>query len=109
MNQRLSRPIDRILVLSFLIASFLYIIIVVNPVFWFHKMQPAFLTTTDFFRNYLNHPGGFSEWVSNLVMQTFQFTIVGSIVLFAFVLVLAFLTFNILKQFKKNAYVGFKL
>ena len=102
MNQKNYVTQNRVFTLLFLIASFLYIIVVINPVLWFHKIQPTFLVTSDFLLTYLKSPGGFSTWLANFFMQSFYYPVAGVVVLFVLAVVLARLIFVSLQWFHKS-------
>ena len=65
----------------FLISAFLYIVIIIQPVLIFHHVQPPFILSPVFFNQYFSYPGGPSELLANLIMQSFYFKITGSFVL----------------------------
>jgi hypothetical protein len=52
----------------------------INPVLYFHEMQPPFLANKNFFAEFLSYPGGIAEYVSNFLAQFFYFGLSGSIV-----------------------------
>jgi len=85
-----------------MIIAFLYIIIVVRPDLCFHRLQPPFLLSSDFLANYLKSPGGFSQWLASLFLQTFHSRIFGSLVLFT----LAFGVWVITVKLLKRVYPG---
>lgn len=70
----------------YMLFALLYIIIVVRPALCFHFLQPPFLLTFDFLAGYLEDSGGLSEWLGNLVRQSFHNRFLGPVVFFALAL-----------------------
>ena len=70
---------------------------------WFHKIQPPFLLTSDFFQSYSKVPGGLSEWFGNFVMQAFYYPIKGSILFYLVAIITSAMVFVLLQRFKANS------
>lgn len=96
MDQRSSKLWLVILPGSFLIIAFLYIALMVQPVLYFHHLQPPFILTSDFLEHYANYPGGLSEWVANFIMQSFYYKWLGPVVFYGVVLCLFWLAFKLM-------------
>ena len=62
-----------------LIAFFLYVWQKINPVLIFYRQEPAFLTGSEFFKNFLNYPGGIVEYLSAFLMQFYIFPWIGAL------------------------------
>ncbi|MBN2697493.1 MAG: hypothetical protein JXR52_01600 [Bacteroidales bacterium] len=82
MDRRLSGIIFGILPGIYLILAFLYIFFITRPEFYFHHVQPPFILSIDYLVPYLKVPGGLSEMIANLFMQSFCYRVPGTIVLF---------------------------
>lgn len=66
-----------------MLLAFLYLVIVIRPALWFHHVQPPFLLAPDFLATYLKSPGGLSQWLATLIMQSFYSPLLGPLVFFA--------------------------
>ncbi len=88
--------IDRIIPGAYLLLAFLYLATVVSPAFYSHHSQPSFLLATDYLAGYFEHPGGFSELLANLVMQSFYSWFLGPVVFMAVALAVAWLALELM-------------
>ncbi|HDS06586.1 MAG TPA: hypothetical protein ENO05_03070 [Bacteroides sp.] len=88
--------IDKIIPGAYLLLAFLYLAIVVRPAFYSHHSQPSFLLAMDYLAGYFEHPGGFSELLANLVMQSFYSWFLGPVVFMAVALAVAWLAFELM-------------
>jgi len=95
---KLFRILNKGLAGIYLLVGFLYLLLVVRPVFYFHHVQPPFLLSTDFLADYLNDPGGISQWLALLFMQTFHSPVLGPLVFFGLALAIWALTVKLLKR-----------
>ena len=86
----------------YLVMAFLYIIFIVNPVFCFHHVQPPFILSPDFFEPYIKYPGGLSELLANLFMQSFYYKFLGPVVLFGVAFSLMWLVFKLMNCIYKR-------
>ncbi len=86
MKQKVSRIVFGILPGVYLVAAFLYIIIVTKPVFYFHHVQAPFVFDAEYLRGFFAYPGGISELVANFFMQSFHYKIVGPVIFMGIVL-----------------------
>ena len=86
----------------YLVLAFLYLIVVVRPVFYFHHVQPPFLLTSDFLAGYLKDPGGISQWLALLFMQSFHSPLLGPLVFFGLALATWALTLKLLKRIQDH-------
>lgn len=96
MDQKLSRIAFGILPGVYLILAFLYLTIVVKPVFYFHHVQPPFLLSKDYLGHYFEYAGGLSELIADLCMQSFYYKFLGPIVFFAVAFSIMWLTFKLM-------------
>ena len=95
---KLSRILNKTLPGIYLLVGFLYLIFAVRPVFYFHHVQPPFLVTSDFLAGYLEDPGGISQWLALLFMQSFHSPLLGPLVFFGLALAIWSLTLKLLKR-----------
>ena len=86
----------------YMVLAFLYLIVVVRPVFYFHHVQPPFLLTSDFLAGYLKDPGGISQWLALLFMQSFHSPVLGPLVFFGLTLATWALTLRLLKHIQDH-------
>jgi len=85
-----------------LLFTYVYIVLVINPAFYLHHTQAAFLFSIDFYSAFLKYPGGLSELIGNFIMQFFYFRFFGPIVFFGIVILIGWLSLKILDRFKKK-------
>ena len=89
----------------YVILSFVYILLIIEPVLHFHYRQPPFLFAGHFFTRYTNHPGGISELIANFIIQSFYTNYFGGIVFILVALVLWILVntlLNVIYRSKMN-------
>jgi len=74
-----------------LVACFLYVYYYLHPSLIMEAQTPVFLMTADFLNEFLNIPGGLTDWLSALIMQCWFSDLMISLILtvsFGFVMVL---------------------
>jgi hypothetical protein len=101
MDKKSSRVIIGISV-AYLITAFLYIIFAIQPALYFHHVQPPFLFSSDFLGHYFEYPGGFSELIANLFMQSFYVKYLGPLVFFSIALAIMWLIYTIMNVIYKS-------
>ncbi len=87
-----------------MLIAFLYILIVVRPDFYFHHAQPPFLFAHDFLEGYLDYPGGLSQWLGMLFMQSFYSRFLGPVLLFGLALATWRLTLTLMNRVSGDRY-----
>jgi hypothetical protein len=102
MNKTLSKIIFWAIPAGYLIPAFLYIAIIIQPQLIFHHVQPPFIASFEFFRPFLKYPGVLAELPANLIMQSFYFKIIGSVVFFAIACFVGWLMFLLLESVFKS-------
>lgn len=107
MKEKLSKKINLLLFSLIFLFSFLYIILVIQPVFYFHNLQPAFLLSREFIAGFFNYPGGLSELLASLIMQSFYYKFLGPIVIFGIALAIFWLTHSLLHALYPGMYTFF--
>jgi hypothetical protein len=75
----MTKKIHRIGASLFFLAFFLYSLLVVNPVLIFHHQQLGFSFTNRFLQEFLQYPGGFTEYLSLFLFQFASIPIVGAL------------------------------
>ena len=96
MEERRSRILFTFIPAIFMMAAFLYITILIRPDFLFHHVQPPFILSGDFLAPYLRYPGGISEWLANLCMQSFYSRYLGPVVFFGIAFTIMWLVFKLM-------------
>lgn len=86
----------------YMLLVFSYLVIVVRPDFYFHHLQPSFLIAPDYLAHYLTYPGGFSELMASLFMQSFYIRLPGSIVFMCIALAIWWLTFELMNTIHRS-------
>ncbi len=81
-----------------MLGAFLYLLLMVRPDFYFHYVQPPFLLTSDFLAGYLNDPGGISQWLALLFMQSFHWQVLGPLIFFGLALTVWTLTLKLMNR-----------
>ncbi|RPI06977.1 MAG: hypothetical protein EHM64_00850 [Ignavibacteriae bacterium] len=66
-----------------LLSCFLYLLYVIHPLLMIEVQSPAFLDTADFLKDFLVIPGGLTDWMSALIMQSWFSDLIISLVLTA--------------------------
>ncbi len=102
MNLKLSSFLPSMMPVIYMIFSFFYILLIVEPVLHFHHLQPPFLFAGDFYGGYNKHPGGISELVANFLLQSYFNNILGSIVFLMTALIIWALVISLLNQIYKS-------
>jgi hypothetical protein len=74
------------------LCFFLYVWLRISTPLLNQRRDPIFLLDLDFFKGFLDHPGGFMEYIAALFSQLFYFPIVGALAATAVAWVLARLT-----------------
>jgi hypothetical protein len=69
----------KISILLFTLLSYILFNYYIEPVLYFHEMQPPFLANYNFFNEYFCYPGGLAEYISNFISQFFYFGWVGTL------------------------------
>src|SRR5665811_1547521 len=84
--------------------AFFYIHFAIQPRLIFHHQQPPFISSPDFWKPYLNHPGGISELISTFLMQSFYYKYMGTLVFFGIAASIKGLVSALLNAIHKNSY-----
>ncbi|MFO7670313.1 MAG: DUF6057 family protein [Bacteroidales bacterium] len=102
MDQKSLRILSNGITGLYLTLAFLYITFVVRPVLCFHHVQPPFLLTSDFLISHLKSPGGFSQWVALVLMQSFHSKVLGPLIFFGLALVIWVVTRRLLNGMNRS-------
>lgn len=86
----------------YLISAFLYIVFVIQPELIFHHVQPPFLLSLNFVKPYMNYPGEPAELTANLILQSFYFKLIGSLVFLAIAFSIGWLMYLIIDSIYKS-------
>ncbi|UCH13973.1 MAG: hypothetical protein JSV22_12820 [Bacteroidales bacterium] len=89
----------------FFVFFFLYLLYRANPAISYFTQQPIFLFDKVYLLNYLNHPGGVTEYLSQFLSQFYYFTWMGAIIITIVVLAVTYLTYKNLKTLGVKRYV----
>ena len=86
----------------FFICLFLVIWLAIQPDLIYHNQEPTFFTTWTYFFDNMSAPGGFCQYMSDLLIQFMQFPLVGALIV-TVILVLIYVNLNyIFKRFNQN-------
>jgi hypothetical protein len=84
----------------FFVAFFLYVWLRINPALYNQRQDPVFLVGFNFFRGFLNHPGGLVEYGSALLSQLYYFPLLGALVVTATAWAVARLTAALIRAIR---------
>lgn len=102
MDKTFSKNIFWVFPCCFLIAAFLYIFFVVEPILIFHHVQPGFIQSPVFYKQFLNYPGGLAELAGNFIMQSFYFNFFGSAVILLIVCSITWFMYLLINSIYKS-------
>lgn len=100
MNLKPEYIFSKLIPAAFLIFALFYIIFFIQPELIFHHVQPPFLFSNLFYLPFLKYPGGPAELIANLILQSFYYNLVGSVVFFT----IAFLVYRLMLKLLNSAF-----
>lgn len=101
----MNKSIFNVLFISFLLISFtVYFFHFLSFQFVLQEQVDYFLMTTDFLLPFLNSIHGVSDYIASFLMQFYAIRYVGGVVLLVFVILIGFLSNELLKPFTDSSY-----
>jgi len=102
MNKTLSKTFFWTILAIYLISAFLYIVFVIQPELIFHHVQAPFIVSPHFVKQFMNYPGEPAELIANLILQSFYFKLIGSVVFLALAFSIGWLIYLLIDSIYKS-------